>query len=304
MIRRSTLWVVLLAGCATAPAETPVADAASGGEQAQPDGRQGATIYDKWWAALGIDFQPDDPATPAADGKGGPNGDGTLNDADGNAMLNGGHDYRLKNLFGWDLRGGDGIYGAAYHAKPYVLPVNLLAVAWTREQMTERLTAGGDGVPAYGQVLDAGQLAQVVEFVFDVREGRLPRPDQIWELSEGTPKSYRLRAGGDVARGAQVLSDQCASCHGADGRGFLIDERYSLGSHARQKSYEDWLKMIGGQPGTSMGGQLPPGDDGAAHAAWILDVLAALCDRQAFPTGDASAGDAADGDARCGGYLK
>jgi mono/diheme cytochrome c family protein len=301
-----------LAACAAShpePTAAPSADTGGAESTAPPtpatlDRSQGAAIYDRWWKALGIDFEPDDPATPELDGRGGPHGNGTLSDASGQAMPNGGHDYRLKSLFGWDLRGGDGIYGADYQDKPYVLPVNLLTAGWSREQLAARLRDGGQGVPAYGQVLSAEQIDAVVSFVFDMREGRLPRPDQIWQLTKDAPKHYILASGGDPARGARVLATKCVNCHGKDGKRFLIDGEHSLGSHARQKAYEDWLKLIGGQPGTSMGGQLPPGDDGTAHAAMILDVLAALCDRQAFPAGEPAAGDAPDGDPRCGAYLK
>lgn len=305
----SSIAILTLAGCGgTAPPDQPSTGATSGAEQpgaASPAAGLGASIYDKWWVALELDFKPDDKATAGvADGSGGPNGDGTLNDGEGKPMLNdAGHDYRLKNLFGWDLRGGEGIYGAAYQAKAYALPVNLLTVDWSREEMAERLGRGGQGVPAYGDVLGAEQLGQLVAFVFDMREGRLPSPDQIFALSADAPKNYTLRAGGDPVRGAQVIAGQCAKCHGSSGTKFAIDDTYSLGGHVRQKAYEDWLKMIGGQPGTSMGGQLPEGEDGAAHAVFVLDVLSALCDRTAFPAAE-GAQDVPDGDPRCGPYLK
>ncbi|MDH5672732.1 MAG: cytochrome c [Myxococcales bacterium] len=300
--------LALSLGCSASapPPATPRPERESGGDHARaPDGRRGAAIYDRWWAALGIDFRPDNAASAdVADGAGGPRGDGTLNGAGGKAMLNGGHDYRFKNLFGWDLRGADGVYGAQYLSKPHVLATDLLSVDWSRQEMADRFTRGGAGVPAFGQVLDSDQIADVVAFVFDVREGRLPRPDQIWELSPGTAGGYRLKSGANVERGRQLVGERCARCHGTDGRRFPIDDSHSLGSHTRQKAYEDWLKFIGGQPGTSMSSQLPEGQDGAAHAADILDILAALCDRTAFPAGEPSAGDAADGDVRCGAYLK
>jgi len=299
--------MIAVSGCGGSGAETGSSAETSGAEQptAAPEPGLGAAIYDKWWVSLELEFSPDDPATPGvADGSGGPNGDGTLNDADGAPMLNdAGHDYRLKNLFGWDLRGGEGIYGAAYQGKAYALPVNLLTVEWSRDALAARLASGGEGVPAYGQVLSAAQLSLVVEFVFDIREGRLPSPAQIFALSSDAPKNYTLVSGGEAARGAEVIAGRCSKCHGRDGTDFAIDGKYSLGSHGRQKAYEDWLKFIGGQPGSSMGGQLPDGDDGAAHAVFTLDVLAALCDRTAFPP-VAGGDDVADGDARCGAYLK
>jgi hypothetical protein len=46
-----------------------------------------------------------------------------------------------------------------------------------------------------------------------------------------------------------------------------------------------------------------PETDAAAQATAILDLLAALCDRGAFPA-LASAEDVKDGDVRCGAYLR
>jgi hypothetical protein len=44
--------------------------------------------------------------------------------------------------------------------------------------------------------------------------------------------------------------------------------------------------------------------DGPGMAKEILDILAALCDRKAFPPGKAKAADVPNGDARCGPYLR
>ena len=54
---------------------------------------------------------------------------------------NTGHDYRLKNLFGRDLRGGQGIYGASYQKKPYVLAQNLLEGTRTEQPRSSRSSA-------------------------------------------------------------------------------------------------------------------------------------------------------------------
>jgi mono/diheme cytochrome c family protein len=298
-------------GCGDGSGSTaePTSAATQGAESAPvvTDDGLGGRLYDNWYAALGIDFVPDDKKTPGvADGQGGPHGNGTLDDGNGQPLLNdAGHDYRLKNLFGWDLRGQEGIYGPDYQAKKTALPINLLSVAWSREQLLQRLAKGGEGVPALGTVLDAAQLGALVDFVFATRDGKLPQPAQLFALSAGTPGNYTLLAGGDAARGAQAFKNQCAGCHGTDGTKKLFDDgEYSLGSHARQKAYEDWFKMSHGQPGTGMKRQLPEGLDGAAGSAFLLDVLAALCDRTAFPRGAASAADVADGDPRCGAYLR
>ncbi|NUP09177.1 MAG: hypothetical protein HOW73_24265 [Polyangiaceae bacterium] len=270
------------AGCAPAapgPSEAPVSSASaapsvSTDAPARADGGLGGRIFDKWYE--GTSFKPDDAKTPD----------------------------RLKNLFGWDLRGADGIYGPKYQKKKNVLPINLLKVEASREDLIVWLTSGHEGIPAYGEVLDAAKIAELADFIVAMREGKIARPEQVFDLSETAPGNYTLRSGGDPARGARLVRERCASCHGHDGTQFLFDGgEFSLGSHARQKAYEDWMKILNGQPGTAMGRQVE-GTNGPAMAQEILDILAALCDRAAFPKGKATAADVSDGDLRCGSYLR
>ena len=137
-----------------------------------------------------------------------------------------------------------------------------------------------------------------------VRDGALPHPDGVFELKKGTPGNYALRAGGDATRGKAMIAERCSGCHGNDGTTVLFDDgEYSLGSHARQKAYEDWLKILNGQPGTGMKRQLK-GANGKEMTQELLDLFAALCDRTALPAGKATKGDVPDGDPRCGAYLK
>jgi hypothetical protein len=290
---------------ATPPAAAPAAPATSAAAPAAAPGHDdglGGRLYDTWYADK--PFTPDNAKTPAADGKGGPFGNGTLPGADGKPLADvHGHQTRLKNLFGWDLRGAQGIYGPKYSAKRYVLDRNLLE-AGSREELARWLGQGDAGIPAYGKVLEDGELRALVDFVWAMREGKLPRPEQIFSLQEKTPGNYALVEGGDAARGKQMFVERCAQCHGKDGTEMLFDDGdFSLGSHARQKAYEDWMKILNGQPGTAMTRQVLA-KDGAAMAKEIVDILAALCDRKAFPRGKAKAADVPDGDPRCGKYLR
>jgi cytochrome c553 len=287
----------------TAP--LPVAEKPPTGEAALDDLR-GGQLYDRWWALAPYRgaFEPDDGATgDRLDGKGGPNGNGTLNDAGGQPIANDGHDYRLKSFFGWDLRGAEGIYGPKYQNKLYVRVENLLARAdLERASLVEMLRKGDDTLPAYGEVLSDEDLQHLAYFILRVRDGVLPRPDQIFDLDQGAPKGYRLRSGGDAERGRAFYADACARCHGADGKKKTFDDgRHSLGSHARTAAYEDWFKMLNGQPGTAMGRQLPGRHSGSQQAQLMLDLFAALCDRATFPS-EIEAEDAPEGDPRCGPY--
>lgn len=288
-----TAWSLVVVAC-RGPVAEPAPPTTPNAEVHASDDGAGGRLFDKWYAELDIGFAP---------GKhGGPRGDGTLRSATGATLLPDGHEYRLKNLFGWDLRGTSGIYGPAYMNKPYVLEVDLLTDRRTRAELAAWLATGDERVPAFAEVLSAEQLDQIAGFVVDVREGWLPRPDGIFELSADTPNNYRLRAGGDATEGVAIYGSRCASCHGADGNAIAIDETHGVGSYARTKAYEVWFKILNGQPGTAMHREiaLTGGPDGTQQ---ILDMLAGLCDRTRFPAKDAKE-EVADGDSRCGAYLR
>src|SRR5690606_26344645 len=115
-------------------------------------------------------------------------------------------------------------------------------------------------------------------------------------LSADAPKHYVLNEGADVGNGARQYARLCAGCHGETGDAMAIDGTLTLGSFGRMNAYEGWLKVVNGHPGSPMGRQ-------STDAKVILDLFAALCDRSAFPA-KPGAEDVADGDARCGAYLK
>jgi hypothetical protein len=291
-------------------AATPAGPATSGAPAAPaaavPDDARGGRLFDNWRVerGLGDSFTPDASKTPEADGKGGPNGNGTLNDGNGKPLLNTGHDYRLKNLFGWDLRGAAGVYGPAYQNKAYVLGRNLLVDGRSPEEIRRWLAEGDEHTPAYGQVLDQTDLADLTAFVVKTRDGALARPDQVYRLEAKAPKNYALLAGADLAGGRERFAQTCSECHGKDGRELAIDETESVGTIARSSAYEIWFKIQHGHPGSTMKRQVSEAS-GAENGRAVLDILAALCDRSAFPAlpGNA-AGDVPHGDARCGAYLK
>lgn len=285
-----------------APAATPAS--ATAGERPTPDDARGARLYDNWRAEkeLGSAFTPDSTKTPELDGSGGPDENGTLRDGNGQPLANTGHDYRLKNLFGWDLRGAEGVYGPAYQKKAYVLAHNLLTDRRSVSELREWLAKGSDTLPAFGAVLDAKDLDDLVAFIDKTRRGELAGPAAIFRLDAAAPKGFVLNTGGDAARGKERFAKTCARCHGADGRAVAVDETESVGSVSRSSGYEVWFKILHGQPGTTMDRQVTEADP-AAQSAAILDLFAALCDRTAFPA-LAGSEDVNDGDARCGTYLR
>lgn len=314
---------VALAACggAESPVAAPPPSAPAPSGEAAPSGQaapllqvptsdtaEGGRLFDRFYGKEKpfAAFTPDSGKTPGdPDGKGGVDGDGVLKMENGDVLENAsGHDYRLKNLFGWDLKGKAGIYGPAGMNKPYVLARNLLAGTETTDELAALLTTGSDDIPAYGPVLGGQALRNIAAFITGVRDGALPHPDWIFSLAPADRGYYSLNTAADPARGKRLFAERCAGCHGADGTRLTFDGgAYSLGSHARQKAYEDWAKILNGQPGTAMGRQVR-GATGKEMAQEILDLLAALCDRTAFPRGKATADDVKDGDGRCGAYLK
>lgn len=257
------------------------------------DDAWGGRIFDKWWVELERDFEPGS--------HGGPHGDGTLDAANGQPMANPGHDYRLKNLFGWDLRGVQGVYGPEYQNKPYVVSVNLLTDPRTTEELYRWLEVGDDVVPAFGAVLSEEELTAMVAFIDGVRTGALPGPAQVFDLSKSAPKNYVLRPGANPERGDALFAESCG-CHGEDGTSFPVDPDVSTGAFMRTKGYEAWIKVLNGHPGTSMHREIEfeTAEQGAQQ---ILDIIAALCDREAYPALPGIE-DVPDGDARCGEYLR
>jgi hypothetical protein len=266
--------------------------------------RLGGRLFDDPWRELRLAFAADDPKTEQLDGQGGPIGNGTLPDENGKPMPNAGHDYRLINLLGLDLRGASGISGKAYKNASCVLLPDLLKNSDGREVWLGRLTRGEDAIPAYASVLSSTQIAALTDFLIAMRDGALPQPDDLFTLDEKAPGFYRLKEGGDAARGQALIENKCKRCHGADGTNIEIDGKHSLGTFLRARASEAWLKILVGNAGTSMGPQLDKNAPRAVLSQELRDILAAGCDRGRFPRGKASEADVPNGDARCGAYLQ
>lgn len=170
----------------------------------------GGRLFDNWYAEIDADFVPDNPDTPELDGRGGPNGNGTL-----------------------------------------------------------------------------------------------PHPDTLWQLSTQSPKGFVMNTGGDAERGRRFYAAQCAYCHGDDATAILFDDgTQSLGQHSRYYGYAIAMKALSGDPGSDMGPQLPAWLSPAEQSQLLLDLVAALCDRERFGVGAATEPDVPDGDPRCGAYLR
>jgi len=268
----------------------------------------GGRLFDMWYDEIDTDFEPDDPETPEVDGRGGPNGNGTLNGADGEPLANTGHDYRVKNLFGWDMRGDAGIYGRDHQAKPWVLPTGPLSPeheGLSRSEWIARVTSGDGGLPAYGDVLRAGEIEALVDFMLAVRDREFPHPDDLYALSTESPEGFILAPGGDAERGRAFYDAECGECHGEDATGIIFDNgEQSLGQHARYYGYAVAMITLSGEPGSNMGPETALNVGAVEQTAALLDMLAALCDRERYPRGAGTDPEVPDGDPRCREYLR
>lgn len=299
----TALMVVAFLFCPSTIGRTQTSDL-SRPDMAAVDSGLGGRLFDNWYKELQIGFVPDNETTPKPDGEGGPNGDGTLNDADDKPILNNGHQYRFKNLFGWDLLGNAGIYGGDHQKKPFVLASGPASRRESREVWIQRLSQGQGGIPSYGDVLTGFQIAAIVDFMLAMRDGEIPARGEIWRLSGEAPNGFVLIGGGNAERGLEIYQERCANCHGADGTAILFnDGQQNLGLHARYYGYAVAMKILSGDPGTNMYAQLDDlnRENKVQH---LKDLLAALCDRQLFPRGLATDPEVPDGDPRCGAYLQ
>lgn len=248
-----------------APPEDPTATPVAGGA----DDARGGRLYDRWTAEAGVEVE------------------GAK---------------RLKNIYGWDLRGADGIYGPKYQNKSGVSERNLLATQQSEEELIAWLSAGDGDLPGLGGHVDDAALRDLAAFISMMQRGELPGPGAFFTLSETAPKNYVLVQGADATRGQVTYADACAHCHGKDGTNIPIDETLSLGAFMRAKAYEGWFKILNGHPGSTMGREIE--FDSAEDAAeQTLGIMAALCDRGLYPPLEGQS-DVADDDPRCGAYLK
>jgi len=217
-------------------------------------------------------------------------------------MPNHGHDYRLVALFGWDLSGADGTQRNTDGGGKFLLGHDLLADDRGAPEFRNWFARGGEGVPAYGEVFSNDDLDQLTAFVVKMRDGQMPRAEQLFGDDAGSNRGVVLRPGADVRMGRERYLGNCAICHGDRGAELDLRGGQSVGSMTRRDPMRVWFKIQNGHPGSNMGRQLQHADAPSTAGA-ISDVLAALCDQRAFPSlaGERNEPSAHSG---CGAYLE
>jgi thiosulfate dehydrogenase len=212
----------------------------------------GGLLYDKWWAAAGVDE---------------PAGDQPLWSTQSTNTRDGSTTWRCKECHGWDYQGAEGAYGSGSHFTGFVgvfdsssmSDAELLAVLDGSANVDHDFSAmGGDS------------LGSLVTFL----------QDGLVDLRQFIDYDTKTPIGGEAAVGEGLYATTCTMCHGDDGRmiNFGDDEEPEyLGTIAIGNPWEFVHKVRAGQPGTEM----PSGID----KGWSMqDVLNVLAYAQTFPT--------------------
>lgn len=205
-----------------------------------------------------------------------------MKDKNGEVIENTGHDFRCKNCHGWDYKGNEGIYGPDYQNKPYAASVNLIQLKKDdnlslKKIMDSVLNGHGIGMPVYSEFLNEKQAKLIAEFLVTNAHDS----SYYFDLKTNKTNKYELTLVNleNKEKASVNYTKHCESCHGKNGAKFLLhDGEYTLGSHSRQKAYEDHHKIQNGSPGSDMMGYLNSKED-------ILGMLGYLCDSNLFLSG-------------------
>ncbi len=203
----------------------------------------GGQVYDKWWAALGLEE---------------PAGDHPLWAAQDTNTRSGKDTWRCKECHGWDYQGVDGAYGSGSHRTGF--PGVLSAASVSEEEITAWMTGGMNPDHDFS-VMGAEGIAALVAFFQNGMADPFPyiNPDKS---STGT-----------AYRGQDLYRVTCAACHGMDGTDINFgdeDNPEYIGSIASDNPWEFIHKVSYGQPGTGM----PSGYIEGWSMEDIADVLA------------------------------
>lgn len=252
LVRASSIFVILagffllwLTGSALAQEPVPSGE----------DIVQGALLYDKWYAALGM----------AA-----PDGDMPIWSRQSTNTRSGPDTWRCSECHGWDYRGVAGSYGSGSHYTGFPDLLRLAADLSTQDILSH-LQGANDPAHDFSPYLDDQALYQLAAFL---KYGLIDDSTYIDPLSLQVIDA-------DSTRGRALYESTCRRCHGEDGKTIVfrsegIDEY--LGSLANRDPWRFLHRTRFGLAGTDM----PIGADLNWTAEDGRDVLAYA---QTLPTG-------------------
>ena len=215
-----------------------------------PLASSGGLLYDKWWAALGVDA---------------PEGDMPLWATQSSNERSGADTWRCKECHGWDYQGVDGAYGSGSHMTGFA---GILAAS---DLSSEEIIAWLDGTTNadhdFSPYFDESSMELMVAFI---QTGLYDTTPYI-----NSDKSVN----GDAAAG-ELLYEECAECHGDDGKEIMFgdesDPEY-VGTIANDNPWEFLHKAVNGQPDTHM-------LQGREMGWTIEDIINILTYSQTLPT--------------------
>jgi thiosulfate dehydrogenase len=237
-----------------------VSHAQAQGNGTQKEIIQGAILYDKWYAALGVNAPP---------------GNMPIWGRQTTNTRSGPDTWRCVECHGWDYRGSNGEYGSGSHYTGFP-DIMTLASNLSEADIVNHLKGANDPAHDFSRYLDAPSMADLAKFL---KYGTID--DSLYI----DPVSLRV-IGGDVAHGQTLFQNTCSKCHGEDGtsiifRGEGIDE--ALGDVAVRDPWRFLHRTRFGVAGTEM----PVGASLGWSPADGRDVLAyvrTLPTRQTEPT--------------------
>lgn len=242
----------------------------------------GGIMYDKFWA-VESDF---DQANPVK------------------ATINAKADFfRCKQCHGWDGLGNAGSYinRNANANRPNIAAGNIYALGQSKtgQELFDALKKStgrrdisfdlttynpttnkteGDKMPNLNQLLTDEQIWDLVKFM---KEGMMD-VTQLYDATytgtypTGSMVITNVGKDGDPVKGKSYYNSNCASCHGAKGTTFKI-ENMTVGQFTRKKANEVQHKVHYGQLGSTMGGEFD------ITVSQMKDLYKALANETDFP---------------------
>ncbi len=176
---------------------TPNSARAQAGTTPAPDDIiAGALLYDKWYAMVGVDA---------------PAGNMPIWARQSTNSRSGAETWRCVECHGWDYKGAQGAYASGSHFTGFP-GVRDLAAAQSIDELVGHLKGIKDPAHNFSAYMDDAALTRLVQFL---KFGLINDDDYIDDIS--------LKAiGGDAARGKTLYDQNCAACHGADGKSIVF----------------------------------------------------------------------------------
>jgi mono/diheme cytochrome c family protein len=199
------------------------------GSQQNSDIAEGAQLYDRWYAALGVSA---------------PQGNMAIWSRQSTNTRSGLDTWRCSECHGWDYKGVDGAYASGSHYTGFPGLISRTA-DMTEEDIIAHLKGEQDPAHDFSKYIDDAALQKAALFL---KEGLIDDSEYIDSIS--------LKViNGNIAHGKQLFEETCARCHGVDGTTIIfrtegVDEY--LGDVANRDPFRFLHRTRFGVAGTEM----------------------------------------------------